>query len=279
MPDLIFVATSLAAGALSGASVFVACGGPAHPVDGIGTRRPLAGPAIEFSRRLRDVRGRLEIDLERAGWRESPERLAVFAIAFSACLAVLGAGTVTIVPPGTAAAICIVGIVCGFGLPVLVLRSAIARRRRRMEGELAPLLELFTLELGGGGSALSALGSVTVQVQGELASDLRRLLIAAQVAGSASFESRLVEYSERLAVPAIGSLATILTSSREYGTGLVQGVRTLATDLRRAQRRELIAHSRRALNHVLLPAAVGVLLPFLAVLMFPAVTVLQRNLR
>jgi pilus assembly protein TadC len=162
---------------------------------------------------------------------------------------------------------------------VFALRSAIARRRRRIEGELAPLLELFTLELGGGGSALSALGSVAMQVQGDLATDLRRLLIASQLTGSASFESRLVEYSERLESPAIGSLATILASGREYGTGVVQSVRTLAADLRRAQRRELIAHSRRALNHVLLPAAVGVLLPFLAVLMFPAVTTLQRSLR
>jgi pilus assembly protein TadC len=239
----------------------------------------LSALAIVRALHVRDVRTRLEIDLERAGWHESPERVTVSAIALSASLAVLGASTVTVVPSGSAAAICVVGIVSGLGLPLLALRSAIASRRRRMEGELAPLLELFTLELGGGGSALSALGSVTVQVQGELASDLRRLLIAAQVAGSASFESRLVEYSERLEIPAIGSLATILASSREYGTGVVQGVRTLATDLRRAQRRELIAHSRRALNHVLLPAAVGVLLPFLAVLMFPAVTALQRNLR
>jgi Flp pilus assembly protein TadB len=167
----------------------------------------------------------------------------------------------------------------GFGLPLLVLRGAINRRRRRLEGELVPLLELFTLELSGGGGPISALGAVTMQVQGELAADLRRLLIASQVAGSASFESRLVEYSERLEMPAVASLATILAASREYGTGVVQGVRALATDLRRAQRRALIAHSRRALNHVLLPAAVGVLLPFLAILMFPAVTALQHNLR
>ncbi len=279
MPDVNFVAMSIAAGALSGGAVFVACGGAAQRIDAVGRGLALSAHAIVRALRLRDVRARLEIDLERAGWRESPERVTVFAIALSACLAVLGASTVTVVPSGSAGAICVVGIVSGFGLPLLALRSAIARRRRRMEGELAPLLELFTLELGGGGSALSALGSVTVQVRGELASDLRRLLIAAQVVGSASFESRLVEYSERLEIPAIGSLATILASSREYGTGVVQGVRTLATDLRRAQRRELIAHSRRALNHVLLPAAVGVLLPFLAVLMFPAVTALQRNLR
>jgi Flp pilus assembly protein TadB len=279
MLDLNFVAMSIAAGVLSGGAVFVACGDAAQRIDAVVKERGRGALAIARALHMRDVRAGLEVDLERAGWRESPERVIAFAIALSACLAVLGASTVTVVPSISAGAICAVGIVSGFGLPMLALRSSIARRRRRMEGELAPLLELFTLELGGGGSALSALGSVTVQVQGELASDLRRLLIAAQVAGSASFESRLNEYAERLEIPAIGSLATILASSREYGTGVVQGVRTLATDLRSAQRRELIAHSRRALNHVLLPAAVGVLLPFLAVLMFPAVTALQRNLR
>jgi pilus assembly protein TadC len=279
MPDTTFVGMSLVAGALTGAAVFVACGGAAKRIGAVGMGRLLMLRAIARALHVRELRTKLVSDIDRAGWRESPERLTVFAIALAACLAVLGASAVSVVPAASAAVICLAGIVAGFGLPLLALRSAIARRRRRIEGELAPLLELFTLELGGGGGALSALGSVTVQVQGELASDLRRLLIAAQVAGSASFESRLLEYSERLEIPAIGSLATILASSREYGTGVVQGVRTLATDLRRAQRRELIAHSRRALNHVLLPAAVGVLLPFLAVLMFPAVTVLQRNLR
>jgi tight adherence protein C len=238
-----------------------------------------APPAIVRTLHVGDLRAKLASDLERAGWRESPERVTVFAIALSSCMAVLGASMLSFVPVGTAAVLCAAGIVSGLGLPVLALRSAIARRRRRIEGELAPLLELFTLELGGGGSAMSALGSVAMQVQGDLATDLRRLLIASQLTGSASFESRLVEYSERLESPAIGSLATILASGREYGTGVVQSVRTLAADLRRAQRRELIAHSRRALNHVLLPAAVGVLLPFLAVLMFPAVTTLQRSFR
>ena len=126
---------------------------------------------------------------------------------------------------------------------------------------------------------MSALGSVTMQLDGELAAELRRLLIASHVSGSATFESRLREYSDRMSLPALASLATILTASREFGTGVTQGVRALAADLRRAQRRELIGHSRRALNHVLFPAAIGVLLPFLAILLFPAITALQRNLR
>ena len=276
MPDPNLAAGAVGAGALVGTGVFVACGGATR----VGARAGVfARSAIARVLLVHRARARLAVDLDRAGWRESPERICVFAIALAACLSVLGATTISALTAGGALVMCAAGILAGLGLPFVALRSAIGRRRRRLQGELVPLLELFTLEVGGGGSAVSALGSVTMQVQGELAADLRRLLIASQVGGSASFESRLIEYAERLEIPAIGSLAMILAASREYGTGAVQGVRALATDMRRSQRRDLIAHSRRALNHVLLPAAVGVLLPFLAVLMFPAVSALQRSLR
>lgn len=224
------------------------------------------------------VRARFVSHVERAGWKESPERLTVFALVIASCLTLLGVASAPIIPIGNAAVLGALGFAGGLGLCVLALSSAVARRRRRLAAELVPLLELFTLELSGGGSALSALGSVTTKVQGELASDLRGLLIATHVAGSVPFEARLLQYSERIDIPALASLGTIMGASREYGTGVIHGVRALATDLRHAQRRELIAHSRRALNHVLIPAAVGVLLPFLAVVMFPAVTALQRNL-
>jgi tight adherence protein C len=233
----------------------------------------------ESERHVAVQRDWLARSMERAGWYESPERAAVFALAFSICMSVLGVAAASLIFASGAVLLGLLGFMGGIGLCGLTLSSAIARRRRRLSAELVPLLELFNLELSGGGSALSALGAVTVQVQSELAADIRSLLIASQVSGSQSFESRLLAYSEYFDLQALGSLATILAASREYGTGVVHGVRALATDLRRVQRRELIAHSRRALNHVLIPAAVGVLLPFLAVLMFPAVTALQRNLR
>lgn len=276
MPDPTVATAAMIAGGLVGTAMFVACGGATGVY---AVMRTLVRNTIARMLLARRARAKLAVDLDRAGWRESPERICVLAIALAACLAVLGATTISALTAGGAAVICGTGIVAGLGLPFITLRSAIARRRRRLEGELVPVLELFTLELGGGGSAVSALGSVTIQVQGELAADLRRLLIASQLAGSDSFESRLIEYAERLEIPAIGSLAMILAASREYGTGAVQGVRALATDLRRSQRRDLIAHSRRALNHVLLPAAVGVLLPFLGILMFPAVSALERSFR
>lgn len=228
---------------------------------------------VEFAgaKQVAAVRRRLAREAKRAGWNETPERLVTMACAMSLCLAVLGAAVSPVVA--------VLGFFAGCVTFAVALKAGVDSRRRRFSAELVPLLELFTLELSGGGSALAALGSVCVQVDSELANDLRRMLIASQVAGSTSFEARLIEFAGEHEISALSSLATILAASRDYGTAASQGVRALSTDLRRAQRRELIAQSRRALNNVLLPAAVAVLLPFLGVLMFPAVSVLQRSLR
>jgi tight adherence protein C len=277
MPEALGAVGAVAVGGCCAAAVLATGFWRGGPVSR--TPLPLRRAAFAAVHRLAYARRWLADAIELAGWRESAERVAILALALGGCLAAIGAGSATAMPPGAAAVLGLLGFCCGCAAPLLALSSAITRRRRRLLAELVPILELFTLELSGGGSALSALGSVTVQVEGDLAADLRRMLIASQVAGSPSFESRLLEYSDRLEMPALGSLATILAASREYGTGASQGVRALATDLRRAQRRDLIARSRHALNSVLIPAAVGVLLPFLGVLMFPAISVLQRNLR
>jgi Flp pilus assembly protein TadB len=287
MLELIYPLGAICAGACCVIAV-IAIGDPAEGVDATawlaGSRQAQPTPRTEkpgpWSQALTitGMHARLVDLVERAGWRESPERLSAFAVGLSACLALIGAASASMLGLAGAPVLATIGLASGLGLCSLVLRTAITSRRRRLAAELIPLLELFTLELSGGGSALSALGTVSTKLKGELASDMRRLLLASQVVGSSTFETRLVRYSEHLDIPAIASLATILAASREYGTGALQGVRALAADLRHAQRRELIAHSRRALNHVLLPAGVGVLLPFLAVVMFPAVTALQRNL-
>jgi len=273
MPEPWIVGGAAAAGLLCASSVLAAARG-IHVTSRVEwLDRRLQQPQLRLARRW------LAAQIQCAGWRESPERVAALTVIVSGGVGALGLSTAAVVSPATAVALATVGAVLGAVAVAFSLRSAVRRRRRRLARELAPLLELFILELGGGGSAMSALGSVTMQLDGELATEVRRLLIASHVSGSATFEARLREYADRLQLPALGSLATILTASREYGTGVTQGVRALAADLRRHQRRELIAHSRRALNHVLFPAAIGVLLPFLAILLFPAVTALQGNLR
>jgi tight adherence protein C len=278
MPEPVLVLAAIAPGALTSLTVLSLTkrGSPVARLASVDA--PIARIRL-FSDRIIPARRRLAVVIARAGWRESPDRVAVLGMALSGALAAIGLSSVIVADAATAISLAVAGAVAGIAVIAFTLRAAVRERRKRLTRELSPLLELFVLELGGGGSALSALGSVTMQLDGELAAELRRLLIASQVSGSATFESRLRAYGDTMEIAPLGSLATILTASREYGTGVTQGVRALAADLRRAQRRELIAHSRRALNHVLFPAAIGVLLPFLAILLYPAVTALQRNLR
>src|SRR5260370_1966381 len=127
MPDPIFVAASRAAGALSCAVVFIAFGGASHRIDATSRARRTARPAIERALHVGDLRARLAIDLERAGWRESPERVPVFAIALSACMAVLGASTVSFVPIRVAAVIFAAPSVLAAGFPTLPLRAPLPR--------------------------------------------------------------------------------------------------------------------------------------------------------
>ncbi len=209
MPEAIIAIGSVGAGALCGGAVLYA-GSGGRDLDLSGLMPRVVG-AFDIAPRILAARHLLSRAIERAGWHDSPERVAVLATAVAASLAVVASA----LSPLLAAPAFIAGcIACA-----LVLNSAIAKRRRRLLGELVPLLELFTLELSGGGSALGALGSVSVQVESELARDLRRMLIASQVAGSASFEARLLDYSDRLDIPALGTLATILAASRDYGVG------------------------------------------------------------
>ena len=261
MHDAYVTPSAVVAGILCGSAVIVAARGRIR----VAWRWPVP-PSLDRA-------------IRRAGWSETPERFLVLTLVRGAVFAAIGSSSGLLFGPSTAMTLAIAGGLAGIAWSACSLGRAVTGRRARLARELAPLLELFILELGGGGSALSALGSVTLQVDCELAYELRRLLIASNVLGSQPFESRLSDLAAELQIPAIASLATIVAASREYGTSVAPGVRALASDLRQSQRRELIAHSRRALNHVLFPAAIGVLLPFLCILLFPAVTTLQANLR
>ena len=278
MPEALTIVASALPGVATGIAV-LALARRQPAVKAIAGRLAERADVVLTDERGMRLRHRLALEIDRAGWRESAGHIAVLTCVLSTTLSALGIAASAIAGTSTATSVALAGGVAGVASVWWALRSAVNNRRRRLVRELAPLLELFVLELGGGGSALLALGSVSMQIDGELAAEVRRLLIASQVSGSATFESRLRAYADHMRIPQLASLATILTASREYGTAVTQGVRALAADLRRAQRRELIAHSRRALNHVLFPAAIGVLLPFLAILLYPAISSLQANLR
>ena len=217
--------------------------------------------------------------MDRAGVGETPERVsaALAGVTVSCCCLAAAAGSLTD-PPTTAGAAAITAA----GVPVLALlliRRRIGSRRRRLTAQLGPLLELLSLELSSGAAPGPALEAVLRRLDGDLAGELRVAVAATIGPGTSSLDQRLVELGDRFGIPALLSLAGIIATSREYGSSLSPGVRALAAELRRARRRYVIADSRRALNRVLVPSAVGVLAPFMAILLYPAITTLSHSLR
>ena len=214
---------------------------------------------------------------ERAGLGQSPEHVLLAAGAATVALAGAGAAAGSLGDAGSAAGLGLAGLVSGPCFAAWSLAAAIRARRRRLREQLTPLLELLSLELSSGASPGAALEAVTDRLHGELAAELRRILGASRI-GGAPLDAGLVRFAERHELPSLSTLAGLVAAGREYGAGLSPGVRQLAAELRREERRELIASSRRALNRVLVPSAVGVLAPFLAILLYPALTTLARSL-
>ncbi|HEX6488374.1 MAG TPA: type II secretion system F family protein [Candidatus Dormibacteraeota bacterium] len=222
---------------------------------------------------------KLEPHLQRAGWAETPERLVAGAAASSLAGLLAGISTGMTAGPGPGVLLAFVGLLLPPILWWRALLSAGRRRRELLAAEAAPLLELLCLELSAGASLTAALESIASRLDGDLARDLRPLGLGARVGGTGTLEERLNAYAELHQVSALKSLAALCAMSRDYGSGAAQGTRALAADLRREQRRRLIVISRRALNRVLIPSAVGILLPFMAILLFPAVITLFHSFK
>lgn len=244
-------------------------------------RRPalavLDGARLIVEPRARRPLAWLRASLGRAGRPTDPWPFC------TACAgAALATGTATAVGaqliglPAAAAGILTAGL--SAALMVRSLVAAGSRRRERLLGELAPTLDLVGIELGGGSSPITAFSSVVTRTGGGLAAELRLALAAATIGGPA-FDVRLAALGEHLDAPPLAAVAAVLATSRDYGSGVAHGLRSISLDLRRARRRELIAAGRRSLVKVLVPATVGVLLPFMAILLYPAVAALVGTFR
>ena len=140
MPELMATIGAIVAGASCGVAMYAIAGGR-EGIDAaswLARRRqaqpaPGADPQGPWSKAL-DVAGarnRLVSVVDRAGWKESPERVAAFALALSGCTAVLGVASASVMPVSSAAVLGVLGFVSGLGSCALALRSAVAGRRRR----------------------------------------------------------------------------------------------------------------------------------------------------
>ena len=164
------------------------------------------------------------------------------------------------------------------GIAAHLLRRA-SRRREAIAGQLPILVDLMALEQSGGGiGARRAMELVVSRVGGDAASLLRGCLAGSAAAGTASLDDLLEQRAAQLGVPALGALAAVVRLQRREGISAAAPLGRLARSLRHRQRDDFTIRGKRALVTMLLPVATCILLPFVIIILYPALERLSSAL-
>ncbi|MFZ0168393.1 MAG: hypothetical protein WA695_06950 [Candidatus Dormiibacterota bacterium] len=145
------------------------------------------------------------------------------------------------------------------------------RRRRAILDQLPILVDLMALEQGGGGvGPRAAIELVVSRLDGEAAILLRNCLASSATAGTPQLDRQLEGAGTQLDISALSALAAAVRIQREEGVSTSSPLGQLARGLRDRQRDELLTRGRRALVTMLLPVALCILLPFVIIILYPA---------
>lgn len=146
-----------------------------------------------------------------------------------------------------------------------------ATRRAVIAAQLPILVDLMALEQSGGGvGSRRAMELVVSRVGGEAAAVLRRCLASSAATGTEPLDRRLEAASSDLQIPSLAALGAVVRLQRQEGISSAAPLGRLARSLRDRQRDDLTARGRRALITMLLPIATCILLPFVLIILYPA---------
>jgi Flp pilus assembly protein TadB len=226
--------------------------------------------ALAGGRLPRELRARIRQDLDRAGYQLGPEELLGRLLAAEAALLALATLlVVTISLP--------VQLLMVVAVPPLIVAGGVQRsaRRRRASilGELPLLVDLMALEQAGGGlGARRAMELVVARSGGPAAAIIRDCLTRSATPGSPPLDGELERAAVRYRVAALSALAAVVRIQRAEGIATGAPLGNLARGLRDRQRDRVTEEGRRALVAMLLPVAACILLPFILIVLFPAIS-------
>lgn len=212
---------------------------------------------------------RLGEEIQRAGWATDPDELLGRLVASEGLLVVALAAAVDLgwLPPAPALAL---GLVPPAMSAAWLMRAS-ARHRSLVMGEMPMLVDLMALEQSGGGvGARRAMELVVARTQGAATGILRDCLSRSASPGSPQLDRELERVAALLRLPVLAALAAVVRIQRQEGIAAGSPMGNLARGLRDRQRDQLTARGRRAMVSMLLPVAVCILLPFILIVLYPA---------
>jgi Flp pilus assembly protein TadB len=248
---------------------------PSTPTDG--TRRDalqrwLAEPIERHAPRLigSNLRRDLAV-LERSVERHVTEKLttavALLAIPLALQLSLLAIGSP--LPPAVALAAALAGLIGGFLVPDLTIKSQAAHRRDAFRHALSSYLDLVNVLLAGGAGIETALEAAAEAGDGWAFAEIRRALLRARAARRSPWAC-FAELGERLGVDEVLDLSASVQLAGEQGARVRASLAAKAASLRAHQMARVEADAQSASERMGLPTVL-MFVAFLALLGYPAV--------
>ncbi|WP_130416862.1 type II secretion system F family protein [Xylanimonas ulmi] len=243
---------------------------------------PWLADVARWAERLGSPRAEVRRRLDRAGLAESVDQFRARQVVWT--VAGLGAGLALALLIGAArgfaplplALLVAICGACGFAACDQLLSRQIARREERMVAEFPTIAELLALAVTAGEAPVSALERVAATAQGELSTEIRRML--ADVRTGAAIGVAMTDMADRTGLPSLTRFAEGVAVALERGTPLAEVLRAQAQDVREEGRRALMEAGGRKEVAMLVPV-VFLILPITVVFaVFPSLATLRIGL-
>jgi len=219
----------------------------------------------------------LELRLAHAG-QSSMDRYRLDQVAAAGLGACVGALLGLALVLRGAAALClplltVSGAIAGVMAVDRLLARRIRARQERIAGELPAVAELLALAAAAGEAPPAAVERVCGTLGGELVHEMARSLN--EVRGGLSFDLAMHQLATRIGSPELTRFIDAFVIAIERGAPLADVLRAQASDVRAAQRRELMEKAGRKEVAMLIPVVFLILPTVVLIAVFPGVQGLQ----
>ena len=225
----------------------------------------------------------LQWELAQGGYRNADGR-KVFVGSRVFCMVIFGLATALVCvklhrSPQEILVLTLLGVVIGYYLPMMILRSRQSKRQMEITLALPDALDLLVIcvEAGQGlNAALLKVGRETALQSKALSEELRT--INNEMRTGVSRTQALRNFSLRTGVDEIRALAAVMIQSDRFGTSIAQALRVHADSLRTRRRQRAEETARKAPVKLVFPLVFCIFPELLVVIMAPGMLQLFRAL-
>ncbi len=167
------------------------------------------------------------------------------------------------------------GIVLGFYLPDLLIKTRIDRRQNDVRKSMPDALDLLTICVEAGLGFEAAMAKVAEKWDNEIARSFSRVIREIQL-GKLRREA-LRDMAERLGIAEMTSFVAAVIQSEQLGVSMAQVLRIQADQMRVIRRQRAEAKAHEAPIKMLVPMGIFIFPSICIVLMGPAILILMRS--